>query len=119
MRALADLGAARLLTTSSRPDAWSDWAALSGWAGEPLAEHESFEHFYLVLHAAACGLGVAMAPRFLVADDLASGRLVAPFGFLEGRRTVVLWITPQLRTREDIRALSDWLQAEALQADAD
>ncbi|KAK52201.1 putative HTH-type transcriptional regulator TrpI [Bordetella bronchiseptica CA90 BB1334] len=119
LRALADLGAARLLTTSSRPDAWSDWAALSGWAGEPLAEHESFEHFYLVLHAAACGLGVAMAPRFLVADDLASGRLVAPFGFLEGRRTVVLWITPQLRTREDIRALSDWLQAEALQADAD
>lgn len=118
LKTLADLAGVRLLTTSSRPDAWSDWAALSGWTGEPLAEHESFEHFYLVLHAAACGLGLAMAPRYLVADDLAAGRLVAPFGFLQGKRTVVLWISPQLRARDDIRAVTDWLQAEAAQAAA-
>ena len=72
-----------------------------------------------MLHAAACGLGVAMAPRFLVVDDPGLRGAWWRRSAFWGRRTVVLWITPQLRTREDIRALSDWLQAEALQADAD
>lgn len=118
LHGLGDLAQARLLATSSRTDAWSDWAALSGWDGAPFVEHETFEHFYLVLHAAACGLGLAMAPQYLVADDLDAGRLVAPFGFLQGKRTVVLWVSPQLRARDDIRAVVDWLQAESAQAPA-
>ena len=31
------------------------------------------------------GLGIAIAPQQLVADDLAAGRLLAPWGFVETR----------------------------------
>ncbi len=109
---IADLARARILATSSRPKAWAEWLALSGWKDAIPKEHESYEHFYVVLHAAACGLGITIAPRFLVEDDLTEGRLVAPFGFLAGERNVVLWISPQVRTRSDIREFSDWLCQE-------
>lgn len=109
---VGDLGHARLLATLSRPKAWTEWLELSEWSGAALKEHEAYEHFYMVLHAAACGLGMTIAPRYLVDDDLTEGRLVAPFGFTPGKRNVVLWISPQLRTRSDIRIFSDWLRNE-------
>ncbi|KQW56420.1 LysR substrate-binding domain-containing protein [Variovorax sp. Root411] len=107
-----DLSRANLLGTGSRPQAWNDWREAVGSTQQAVVPSESFEHFYLVLHAAACGLGVAIAPRFLVEDDLQSGRLIAPFGFVEGLRQVVLWLAPNVRTRADIRAFADWLEAE-------
>ena len=52
---------------------------------------QRFEHFYFLLEAAVAGLGVAVAPRPLVSDDLKQGRLVAPFGFVtSGRRYYLL-----------------------------
>jgi LysR family glycine cleavage system transcriptional activator len=39
----------------------------------------TFDHFYLTLQAAVDGIGIAMGPTALVSDDLAAGRLVAPF----------------------------------------
>lgn len=41
-----------------------------------------FEHFYFSLQAAAAGVGVAIGPWHLVRDDLESGILAAPFGFI-------------------------------------
>ena len=34
----------------------------------------------MVTQAAVAGLGVAVLPKFLILDELASGRLVIPFG---------------------------------------
>ena len=39
-----------------------------------------------MLQAAVSGLGVAIGPEPLVADDLASGKLLAPFGFIESEQ---------------------------------
>ena len=41
----------------------------------------AFEHLYYLLEAAVAGLGPAIAPEPLVAEDLAAGRLIAPWGF--------------------------------------
>lgn len=70
-----------LLHTATRPGAWENWAAL---AHTPLhATREiRFEHFYQSLQAAVAGAGVAIGPLALVADDLASGVLCAPHGFV-------------------------------------
>lgn len=110
-----DLRRVQILATHSRPQAWADWEAAAGWDGPALGAHQTYEHFYLTLQSAACGLGVAMAPRYLVADDLNSGHLVAPFGFVQGRRNVVLWMSPQARKREGALAFARWLQQEARQ----
>jgi DNA-binding transcriptional LysR family regulator len=52
---------------------------------------QHLEHFYLTLRAAAAGIGVAIASEAMVLDDLASGTLVAPFGFVaDGTRYLIL-----------------------------
>jgi DNA-binding transcriptional LysR family regulator len=58
---------------------------------EPTVVGQSFEHFYFSLQAAVAGLGVAIGPLHLVGDDIKSGMLVAPLGFVEdGSRYVLM-----------------------------
>jgi LysR family transcriptional regulator, glycine cleavage system transcriptional activator len=59
---------------------WNTWLAHAGFqalAASPRGLR--FSHAYLAIEAALAGDGVALARRSLVADDLARGRLVAPF----------------------------------------
>jgi len=114
LRGVHDLPNAHLMVSKTRVGAWSDWMAAYGYSGEPLTAHDSFEHFYLLIQAAVCGLGVAVVPRMLVLGDLQSGKLVAPLGFVPGPRRTVLWIAPHLRNRQDLRALTAWLEEELI-----
>ena len=77
---VADLRKHTLLHTSALPRVWSDWFAVVGSSEIEPAATLTLDHFYLTIQAALDGLGVAMGPSALVADDLAAGRLVAPFG---------------------------------------
>lgn len=106
---IADLSRAALLATNTRQEAWQDWIAAAGIDLDVPAIRSSFDHFYLLIQAAACGLGFAVVPKMLVLDDLSSGRLVAPFGFAKGPRRLVLWISPHVATRPDTLALERWL----------
>jgi DNA-binding transcriptional LysR family regulator len=113
-----DLERARLLATATRPAAWDNWyeASRLSPACRP-AVAESFEHFYLLIQAAKCGLGVAAVPRILVRDELDSGALVAPFGFEKGPRKLVLWVAPHLEARPQSVALVGWLSEELLRTE--
>jgi LysR family transcriptional regulator, glycine cleavage system transcriptional activator len=79
LRTPGDLRQHTLLHTSSLPRLWPDWLASAKLAELRPAAALTFDHFYLTLQAAADGIGIAMGPTALVAGDLASGRLVAPF----------------------------------------
>jgi DNA-binding transcriptional LysR family regulator len=68
-----------------------------------------FEHFYFLLAAAVGGLGVAMAPRPLVDDDLKLGRLVAPFGFTPSGRRYCLTCPTALAKARKVRTFCDWV----------
>jgi len=70
------------LGSATRPAAWSAWLSAHTTAPGP-AEIRMMDHHFLIAEAAASGLGVALCPRILAADDLARGRLVAPLGFSE------------------------------------
>ncbi|WP_315838599.1 LysR substrate-binding domain-containing protein [Bradyrhizobium prioriisuperbiae] len=76
---IADLSRHTLLHVTSMPRLWRDWLTLAGQTGLESAAALTFDHFYLTIQAALDGLGVAMGPTALVADDLAAGRLVTPF----------------------------------------
>ena len=91
-----DLMAAQVLGTATRPAAWSEWLAAIGRSDIDLRTHESYEHFYLLIQAASYGLGMALAP----------------FGFVPGPHELNLWIAPHVRSRDDVRRLSNWIQAE-------
>ncbi|UBM25471.1 LysR family transcriptional regulator [Pseudomonas sp. p1(2021b)] len=100
-----------LLHTTSRPQAWPTWAAQHGLEPSALAFGQAFEHLYYLLEAAVAGLGVAIAPQPLVADDLRAGRLSAPWGFSPTRAALALWVP---RRAADGRAeqLAQWLRNE-------
>ncbi|WP_374438399.1 LysR family transcriptional regulator [Pseudomonas panipatensis] len=100
-----------LLHTASRPQAWPEWARAAGLAPGALRLGQGFEHLYYLLEAAVAGLGVAIAPQALVADDLAAGRLAAPWGFVETRARLVLWAPARLPDRRAAE-LAEWLRAE-------
>jgi DNA-binding transcriptional LysR family regulator len=100
-----------LLHTSSRPQAWPSWARSNALDASALRLGQGFEHLYYLLEAAAAGLGVAIAPQQLVADDLSAGRLVAPWGFVETSARLALW--RPLRNRDPrVEHLARWLQEE-------
>ena len=110
------------MVSRTRPDAWADWRRSCGQhLGDlpiddlpiddlPIAN--TFDHFYLLIQAAKCGLGLANVPRMLVRDDLSSGTLVAPLGFSAGPNKLVLWVAPHLSRRPDTGKLADWLTDE-------
>jgi DNA-binding transcriptional LysR family regulator len=97
-----------LLHTSSRPQAWPAWASSNGLQADSLGFGTGFEHLYYLLEAAVAGLGVAIAPEPLVADELAAGRLLAPWGFAA---TGGFWVlaTPEGAQDARIESLSEWL----------
>lgn len=100
-----------LLDTTSRPQAWPTWAEQQGLDPAALRFGQAFEHLYYLLEAAVAGLGVAIAPQPLVADDLRAGRLSAPWGFSPTRAALALWVP---RRAADGRAeqLAQWLRNE-------
>lgn len=100
-----------LLHTASRPQAWPQWARAQGLDSAALRQGQGFEHLYYLLEAAAAGLGVAIAPQPLVADDLAAGRLVAPWGFVESPARLALWVPGRSRDSRAER-LAQWLARE-------
>ena len=112
LRSVAGLHRARLMVSNTRPTAWQDWLRADGHAtGEPRID-AVFDHFYLLIQAAKCGLGLASVPRMLVRDDLLSGALVAPLGFTAGPNRLKVWLAPHLSRRVEATRLVDWLDAE-------
>ena len=112
LSSVADLGRAHLMTSRTRPQAWLDWSRSCGQDAGDLHIDETFDHFYLLIQAAKCGLGLANVPRMLVRDDLDSGALVAPLGFAAGPNRLVIWVAPHLSRRADTVKLVDWLTDE-------
>jgi len=100
-----------LLQTQSRSQAWTKWAHAMGVATAQLPAAQGYPHLYHLIEAAVAGRGLAIAPEALVAGDLASGRLVAPWGFVDSSAQWVL-ATPSRMPGERSQALATWLKAE-------
>ena len=103
-----------LLHTTSRPQAWPTWAQQNDLDPRALKFGQGFEHLYYLLEAAVAGLGVAIAPEPLVAEDVRAGRLVAPWGFDETAARLALWL-PKRAADGRARQLAQWLRHELSQ----
>ncbi|WP_420997797.1 LysR substrate-binding domain-containing protein [Cupriavidus sp. 30B13] len=100
------------LHTRSRPQAWQRWAQAAG-VRQRFGADAWYEHFYLTIQAAAAGLGCAIASRLMVADEMADGRLAAPFGFVRDGSSYHLLSPVAFERDERRRAVRDWLCREA------
>jgi LysR family glycine cleavage system transcriptional activator len=98
-------------------DAHSLWprflTAAFGAAGATATKGMRFNQTALSLDAALAGQGVALASRFLVARDLAAGRLVQPRETtIDGGQAFYL-LAPRVRLSPAAAAVRDWLLREA------
>lgn len=91
------------------PDQSPSWQALLATAGLTLADipsRQALGNSFAMAAGARAGLGLALLPRFLLADDLATGRLIeVPMVGLEDMDThfyLSFLPLPQLRPRADI-----------------
>lgn len=98
---------------TSCPD-WSTWLRGNGVnlrVGEPGMQ---FNQSSLVLDAAAAGQGVALGKLRLVEADLASGRLISPFGTPQPVEfSYHFAVTPPKARLARVALFRDWLLAEA------
>jgi LysR family transcriptional regulator, glycine cleavage system transcriptional activator len=105
----ADLKAPSLLRVAHAGEDWPLWLKAAG-ASRVTARGPEFQYYGQALQAAADGLGVAMGIRPYIDDDLAAGRLVAPFALSvpKGMRWYLVYRSFRTESR-DFVAFRRWI----------
>lgn len=106
-----DLHDLTLLSTASRPSAWQTWQQTTG---NDLQDNKqiAYEHFYLCIQAALAGQGIALASFLMVADEIQSGQLIAPYGFIEDGSAYYLLSPKEIARDSSIGIFTDWLLSQ-------
>jgi LysR family glycine cleavage system transcriptional activator len=78
LKRVGDLSGPMLIRVGHAAEDWPLWLKAAG-ASRIAAKGPAFEYYGQAIQAAADGVGVAMGIRPYIDDDLAAGRLVAPF----------------------------------------
>lgn len=118
-----DLPGYRLIEISTYPDDWHHWLESTVRADSALLEPDTlafdlkFDLAFAAIEAAMDGAGIAMGRRSLIENDLAAGRLVAPFADRVPRRAYYLVAPQETADRPKIAGFRRWL-LESLATDA-
>lgn len=93
---------------------WTDWLKAAGAGGVDASRGVFFNQMSMAIAAAAQGQGVALSSLAIAADDLASGRLVAPFATSVATPFGYYFVCrPEDADTPRIKALREFLVAEA------
>jgi LysR family glycine cleavage system transcriptional activator len=114
LRKPRDLAQHVLLCSLHRPHDWPAWLAAAGERDIDGNSGLKFENAALAYQAAIDELGVMIAQRALVQDDLRAGRLVAPFSLdVTTAGAYYLAYHPDRPKSARLVAFEEWLLAEA------
>jgi LysR family glycine cleavage system transcriptional activator len=104
-----DLRGPVLLRVAHSPDDWPLWLKAAG-VPRVTARGPEFQYYGQALQAAVDGLGIAMGIRPYIDDDLAAGRLVAPFALTvpKGMRWYLVYRAFRTEQR-DFAAFRRWI----------
>lgn len=110
LNAPADLSRHVLLCSMHRPDHWPIWLRAANVHGIDGNNGLKFENSALAYQAAVDKLGVVMAQRAFVEEDLRTGRLVAPLSLRVGTANAYYLAYPRSRGATPvIRAFERWI----------
>ncbi|KDN99728.1 LysR family transcriptional regulator [Pseudomonas donghuensis] len=102
-----------LLQSTSRPEAWHEWFLEQGLHSANSYHGPRFDTFYMSLSAAQSGCGVALVPRYLVAQELAEGKLIVPWQYsMRSNGAHFLAFSEHAAEVPKVRALVDWIRGE-------
>lgn len=113
MRQPVDLVNHALLQVYTTANDWHLWLQAAGVPDLKGRAAAQFDSYLLAIEAALDGQGVALAPHFMVAEDLKLGRLVRPFP-VEVRQPARWYLVYPAERRSDrpIESFRAWLKAE-------
>lgn len=113
----ADVLKFTLIHQSTREHAWRDWFKLAQLDySSACSVGPKYELFSMIAQAVKAGLGLAVLPRFLVADDLAEGKLAMPFDlFLSSDFAYYLVWPTQKASWRPLLQFRDWLRDQTRQ----
>lgn len=109
-----DIVRCRLLHLMTRPEAWRRWCDAAGLDEINAMRGPRFEIQSMLISAACAGLGVALLPRFLIGDQLRSGKLRV-LSDLEVRSEGAYYFAyPEEKAADPVLAdFRAWLQAQS------
>jgi LysR family glycine cleavage system transcriptional activator len=114
LRKPRDLAKHVLLCSMNRPHDWPSWLAAAGVPDIDGNDGLKFENAALAYQAAIDELGVMIAQRALVEDDLRSGRLVAPIALpVRTSGSYYLAYSPNRARSARLVAFEEWIVAQA------
>lgn len=114
-RAVADrtLAGIPLIHTQTRPNDWLRWLQHFGVEGSRNGNSLVFENSFLAYEAARKGLGVAIAHRSMVLDDIENGLLTAAHKFALPIEETFHFVTVEGRQHiQSLRIFEEWLVSE-------
>lgn len=115
-----DLQHHMLLHTMVRLDDWPNWLAAAGIRSDWTRHGYSFESSGMAYEAAIRGVGVAIAVKDFVLDDIKDGRLVAPFDMaLSTPYSYWLVYPPRKTAKPSVTVFQAWILEEAREYRAD
>jgi LysR family glycine cleavage system transcriptional activator len=108
-----DLKAQNLIRVAHASEDWPLWLKAAG-AARLTARGPEFQYYGQAIQAASDGLGIAMGISPYIDDDLAAGRLVAPFALSvpKGMRWYLVYRSFQTEQR-DFAAFRRWIMQAA------
>ena len=104
-----------LLQATSRPNLWAHWFKMTGSHHPAPHVGPRFEHFHMVIRACAAKMGIALLPRLLVEEEIASGDLVPLDDQLIPSNGDYYFAYPQSkRANPNLQTFRTWVMREAL-----
>jgi LysR family glycine cleavage system transcriptional activator len=114
LRRPRDLAKHVLVSSLHRPRDWPTWLAAAGVDGIDANNGIKLENSALAYQAAIDGVGVVMAQRVFIDDELRGGRLVAPFELQVPTEGAYYFGYPAERPKSHrVAAFEDWILKEA------
>lgn len=109
-----DIASQVLLHSIRRPADWRQWLDAAGLAGFSATQELTFENSTMTFQGAADGLGIAIAQKALVADDVGSGRIVVPSDIEVRNPSAYYLVFPAAREKSStVRSFHSWVSEEA------
>jgi LysR family glycine cleavage system transcriptional activator len=112
----ADLARFVLLCSMHRESDWPAWLRAADATTVDGNKGLKFENSALAYQAAVDELGIVMAQRAFIEEDLRTGRLIAPFDLRVGTSSgYYLAYPPARRSSPLVQAFEEWIAKEAIQ----
>lgn len=101
-----------LLHSVARPEDWAIWLRAAGISDIDPHAGFTFDNGSLAYEAASKGLGISIAQKVLILDDVKAGRLTMPFDLSVPSGESYWFVWPRIRASHKLNMFCNWLQEE-------